>query len=174
MTVEAACMIQNQGQIKSMEVPATWQLLENHDPQSANPSWLKFGPANVLNVEMYLYFRGRPLAGDARESLKSILAPKPHQLTRKQIDSIGELLRDACLIDAFNFLNVRTQEWNGRKVLIVEGRWNQIMHDRFWMFVPEDPECETVQEIWFQAPVEQFPAQLKYARQALNSIEWID
>jgi len=174
MTVEAPAMIQNYGQIKTMEVPAMWQLLDDHDPQSANPSWVKFGPPNMPNVEMYLYFRGRPLTRAAQEGLKSLLEAKPHQLTVKQIDSIGELLRDACLIEAFNFLNVRTQEWNGRNVLIVEGRWNQIMHDRFWMFVPESPECETVQEIWFQAPVEQFPAQLKYARQALNSIHWID
>ena len=174
MTVEAAVMIKNQGQIKTMEMPAAWQLLENHDPHSANPSWLKFGPPNVPDVELYLYFRGRPLTGGAQESLKSILRAKSKQLTVKQIDSIGELLRDASLIDAFNFLNARTHEWNGRRVLIVEGRWNQIMHDRFWMFIPEDSECETVQEIWFQAPVEQYPAQLKHARQALNSIQWID
>ncbi len=174
MTVETAAMIENHGRIKTMEMPATWQLLEDHNPHSANPAWLKFGPPNLPDVEFYLYFRGRPLTGGGQESLQSIFSAKSNQLTVKQIDSISELLREACLIDAFNFLDVRIQNWNGQKVLIVEGRWNQIMSDRFWMFIPGNSECETVQEIWFQAPVEQYAAQLKYARQALKSIQWVE
>jgi len=174
MTLEAAAMLENYGRIKSIEMPATWQLLEDHHPESASPSWLTFGPQNVPNVEMFLYFQGRPLTGDTQENLKTILSANSNQLTRKQIESIGELLREACLIDAFNFLDVRVQDWNGQKVLIVEGRWNQLMHDRFWMFIPGSSECETVQEIWFQAPVDTYAAQLKYARQALKSIKWTD
>ncbi|CAN5561751.1 hypothetical protein BH10CYA1_BH10CYA1_26270 [soil metagenome] len=174
MMVEATAMLENYGRIKTMEMPATWQLLEDHNPQSANPSWLKFCPPNMPAVEMFLYFRGRPLTSSAQENLKVILSANSNQLTLKQIESIGELLREAYLIDAFNFLDVRTQDWNGQRVLIVEGRWNQIINDRFWMFIPGNSECETVQEIWFQAPVEQYQAQLKYARQALKSIQWVD
>lgn len=174
MIVEAAAMLENYGRIKRIEMPATWQLLDNHQPQSASASWLKFGPPNMPNVEMFLYFQGRPLTGGAQDNLKTILSANKTQLSLKQIESIAELLREAYLIDAFNFLDVRVQEWNGQKVLIVEGRWNQIMHDRFWMFIPGNSECETVQEIWFQAPVDIYAAQLKNARQALKSIQWID
>ncbi len=174
MRIETTNMLRNHGQVKTMEIPTSWQPLEQVDRGTASPSWLSFGPHTLKDVELCLYYRGRPLSGNAQDNLKNLLELPPCQLTTKQLESISEVLRDASLADAFNFLNARTQDWNGRRVIIVEGRWNQMIADRFWMFVPTGPECEAVQEIWFQAPVDQYPAQLKQARQAIGSIKWID
>jgi hypothetical protein len=174
MTVEVPAIIQNQGQIKSMELPPSWQLIEDYRPGTASPSYVRFGPAMPPNVELYLFYPGRPLPGGVQEALRTILSAKEGQLTAKQIESLSIMLREATLPDAFNFLNARSQDWNGKRVIIVEGRWNQIQQDRFWMFIPHSPDCETHQEVWFQAPVEVYPAQLKFARQALNSIQWTD
>jgi hypothetical protein len=173
MTLQFATMIENQGQIKSMELPASWQLLENYAPGTATASYVRFGPVNSPETELVLYFMQRPLPQAVQKNLQSLLAAKDSLLTKSQIDSLSFMLRDASLLDSFNFLSVRSQDWNGKRVIVVEGRWNQIQQDRFWMFIPDGPECETVQEVWFQAPVAQYPAHLKYARQAMNSIVWI-
>ncbi len=164
--------IQNQGQIKSMELPASWQLLDDYDPHAAQPSYLRYGPGNLANVELYLYFPGRALPGAVQQSIKNILGGPERQLSATEIDSISILLRDASLPGAFSFLNVRSQNWKGKKVLLVEGRWNEIQQDRFWLIVPSNSECETHQEIWFQAPSDVYPAQLRNARQALETICW--
>ncbi|HEY9731161.1 MAG TPA: hypothetical protein V6C89_04580 [Drouetiella sp.] len=172
MTLQLNTMIENQGQIRSMELPPTWQLLDSHVPAAASPSYVRFGPVNVPQVELIIYHAQRPLPREVQESLQSILAAKENLLTKSQIDSLSVMLREASLQGAFNFLSARSQDWNGKKVILVEGRWNDTQQDRFWMFIPDSAECESVQEVWFQAPVAQYPAHLKQARQAINSIRW--
>jgi hypothetical protein len=123
-------------------------------------------------VEVCLYYRGRPLAGSGQTALQSAINGAAGPLDAKAVELLGEVLRDASLPEAFDFWNVSTKDWNGRRVLIVEGRWNQLKVARFWLFVPADRDCSNVQEIWFQAPAEIYASQIKLGIEILSAIEW--
>lgn len=172
MVASTAIMTLTHGLIRSMDLPLNWQPLEHVEPVTASPKWIKFAPAGSRNIELCSYFRNRPLTNSTQESLKQLVDAQAIQLTKKQIESIAEVLRDAALRDAFKFLHAGIQNWNGRSVVVVEGRWNELKQDRFWLLVPTDSACNSVQEIWFQASIEEYPAKLKQMRQALSSIVW--
>lgn len=116
---------------------------------------------------------GEPLR-DAQQAkaFHDILSATPHQLGASEFKSIPEVLQDKANPADFGILSARTQNLSGKNVLIVEGRYKALQQDAYHIYVDSDGTGSNVQEVFYQAPKDKYPAHLKEAKDSFNSIQW--
>lgn len=171
MQAQAITSVENEGYVKSMKLPSSWIDCSRPRPEWAGPFWRTFRPASGSKVRLSFFDRGRPISESGGSALKGLLEKVPSVLTPSDLRSLGDVLRDAALVDEFNFLNARSEMFNGRPVIVIEGRWNELQEDCLW-YITADAECTWVYEIIYQAPKLDYPLHLKQVRDCLKTIEW--
>ena len=165
--------VKNDGEIQHMVLPVGWTEKFRHDEsQWVSSRRRTFHPEKNEQVKIMIYDRARPISGRSVAAVQ-VATATAGKLNKAQIDALSEVLGAASLMDAFAFVDVRCEEWNGRNVLMIEGRWNELQENVFWMIVQRKERPSHVQEILFQAPREEYALNLKDARAALKSIVWI-
>ena len=95
-----------------------------------------------------------------------------HELNLQELALIAEVLSDKQSLQTFATSGARTEDVNGKRVLIVEGRYKQNQYDVMHMFIDADGSGRAVQEVYFQAPAHLFTQFQEQARSAWRSIKW--
>jgi hypothetical protein len=169
--MQAPTMIEEEGYVKTMKLPNGWVDRSHPRPSMMGPYWKNYGPENKDKVRLSFFDRGRPLSETGALALSALLSKPAGALSTNDLRSIGEVLRDAAIVDEFNFLNARTEVFNGRPVVVIEGRWAQLQEDRLWL-IAADSTCQWIYEVMYQAPKSEYPMYLKQVRDCLKTIEW--
>ncbi len=163
----------NYGQISNMAMPAGWVPGEQIDNFVGNSSYKQFHPATDKNVRLSFYYRGRRTTAASGQRFHALLKEPCHLLSRKEIDTLAEIIRDKSNQADFRMQSARTEDINGKRVLVIEGRYNEIEQDCRSMFVDADASTGTVvQEISYQAPKASFYRYYGQAKGAMDSIQW--
>jgi hypothetical protein len=171
MPAQILDVIENEGYIKSMKLPNGWVDQAQPRPQWAGPYWHTFRPDGKDKVRLSFFDRGRPLTEPGKSALRALFERAPSALTPGDLRSIAEVLRDAAVVEEFNFLNARTEKFNDRPVVVIEGRWVELQEDCLWM-IAADADCTWVNEVIYQASKTDYPIYLKQIRDCLKTIEW--
>jgi hypothetical protein len=82
------------------------------------------------------------------------------------------MLRERANPEVFHILSARTQDLNGKRVLLLEGRYTEIQKDLYEVFIDADGTGRVVQEVYFLAPKIEYLHYLKAVKIAFSSIEW--
>src|SRR5262249_50168907 len=144
--------IRNHGQIRSMVLPVGWIEEGREEGDIGARSYWSFHPEKDSDVRICFYYRGRHVSPEAGQRFHEILQLRPHWLTSSQIASIAEIIRDKKAEDAFQALLFQTNDFNGKNVLLVEGRYKTIDEDTIAMYIDADGMGRAIQEVFFQAP----------------------
>lgn len=160
------------GQIDRMTLPHGWEASRSQDGVVGSSTYKDFCPPDNKEVKMAFFFRGRPVSEYAATTFHTLLAKAPHILTPSEIKSVGEILRDRQDPADFSMLSAHTESLNGKMALVVEGRYKQIQQDTYAVMIDADGTGKFVQEIYFQAPKDEYARRLKDARQSIKSIHW--
>lgn len=166
--------VRNHGQIAEMTLPKGW---EEGPPYRfaggiGTRSFREIHPPEAPKAMLCFYYRGLPINPEAGKNFHDILAKPGHVLTQDELNSLGEVLRDKAKAEDFTPFLARTEDWNGKRVLVVEGRYPGIQEDTFEIFVDASGDGRAVQEIYYQAPKDIYIKYAKAAKDSMKSIQW--
>jgi hypothetical protein len=162
------------GQIESIILHAGWKKDELERPTGGASMYLKYHPEEQSDTQFAFFYRGKKLNTEESSKFRNLLQKPAHVLSPAELDSIKSVLRDKQNPNDFKMLLAKTEEINGKKVLIVEGHYKEIAEDNRTIFVDADGTGAAVQEIFFQAPKAQYLRYFKSATSTVRSIEWKD
>lgn len=162
----------DRGQINQMRLPHGWVEGNSDSAIAGNGTYLEYHPTANDNVNINFFFRGRAASPAASEKFHSLMEQTPHLLKPEELKGLKEILRDKADEDQFSVLSARTKVWNGKNVLVVEGRYRKLQEDTLAIYVDADGTGKFVQEIYYQAPKAEYNLYLKQAKNSLESIEW--
>lgn len=167
----SSSVVENEGYVKSMNLPPGWIDQSKPRPAWAGPYWRIFRPSADSKVRLSFFDRGRPLTDTAAQDMHKLLSNAPAMLTAEDLQTIREVIRDAALVDEFQFRNARSHILNGRRVIIIEGRWSELQEDCLWV-IASQPQSAWVYEIVYQAPEGEFSKYFETIRACIMSVEW--
>lgn len=160
------------GQVQYMCLPAGW--LEGPAARNGAPGILfrYYHPPEKPDVQLCFYFRGHKVSRAASVAFHDVLDKAAHMLALNEIKSVKEILGDRADPQKFAIVLARTEDWNGRRLLTIEGRYYERQLDTHAILIDADDTGSTVQEIFYQAPKADYLHYLQQAKAAFQSIEW--
>lgn len=165
--------VRNRGQIAEMTLPEGW--VEAPPVVFSGGQGMKsrrvIHPPDLPAVRLTFFYRGLPMNRRAGQAFLKVLQQPPHDISDEEWNSLTVLLRDRDP-EEFTRFTARTEDWNGRRVLVVEGRYLELQEDNLEIFVDAVGDGRTVQEILYQAPKDLYNRYLRGAETALKSIKW--
>lgn len=154
------------GPVKKMVLPDPWKLLSDEDYQR------RYCRADDHEVALSFYFRGKPASNHTASRFRALLDAPPHKLTSEELLDLEVVIRDASEDVYFDLKDAYTEPLNGSMIYVVRGYWKLSDADSLGIFVDSSGDGETIEEIYYTAPPNQFENYLSEVREALNSIEW--
>src|SRR4030095_14258449 len=168
----ATTELRHQGQVKRMTLPGGWQEreidLDDHDLASLR----EFNPPGVPQVRLCFYYRGIPIDAESASRFRDLLEKPAHDLEPGELEAVDLVLGNLAYADVFVIETKSTSELNGKRVLMITGRWLESKMRTWAMFIDADGTGSAVQEIHFIAPPEVYDSSLNEVQGALNSVEW--
>lgn len=164
--------VTNVGQVRKMEMPLGWEQGPDYSKRQHAANYQEFHPNGQNDCQLGFYYRGRRTSESAGENFHNILSQEDHELSKNEYNSLEEVVRDKAKAVDFTLKSARTEEINGKRVLVVEGRYNKNQNDSKHMFIDSDGTGTAVQEIFFQAPKDKFAVYGNAATQAMKTVRW--
>ena len=164
--------VKDLGQVEKMTMPSGWEAGPDYSKRQHAASYQEFHPPGQPECQLGFYYRGRRTSETAGELFKDVLAKPAHELSGAEYASLQEVVRDKAKAEDFTVKTAHTEEINGKKVLVVEGRYNGNQNDAKHMFIDSDGTGTAVQEVFFQASKEKFAKYGNAADQAMRSVVW--
>lgn len=160
------------GGIEKLPLPAGY-VREAPDPESFRQLtlfYLKAAPAVRIGHETCIYQPHEEV--DSR--LMALLKEPPHRLTAQQVDEIASAIPNALYGSNgdLTVISMQTADMSGRRVLIMESRFNKEDRHAYGVFANPDRKQETIDSIWFEAPEREYKRHLAEALASFRSIEW--
>lgn len=164
-------LVENQGQVKSMQLPEGW--FEREVEETTSHTFMRqFQAADNEEVTLSFYYRGhRTSDGDATNFLR-VLGQPDHELSSEEAKSVRSIIRNASDADWFLTNSIRTENLKGKCVLMLEGIWKASDLADLGVFVDSDGTGSAVQEIHFTAPKDEYSKYLAMIEEALKSVKW--
>lgn len=162
------------GQVARMEFPNTWTAGATEKKPMQTESLTKFQLAGDPDTKICLYDRGTPIRPSVAEAFHNLLEQAPHTLTESQFAALSEILRDKSQ-QYFSKRDARTEDLNGKRVLVVEGSFYKGKPDQVdnkSIYIDADGTGSVVQEIWYDSPKNKYDLHLHDANKAFKSIRW--
>jgi len=166
--------VRDRGQIAEMALPQGW--VEAPPVQFSGGVGMKsrrvIHPPEAPRVRLCFFYRGLPMNQAASRQFFNVLQMPAHNLSESEFNSLGVLLRDRDDPAEFTLFTARTEDWNGRRVLVVEGRYHDLQEDCLGIFIDAAGDGRLVQEVFYQAPKDLYKEYGRAAEDALRSIRW--
>jgi len=167
--------IVDDGQIDSMIFPVGWVAGEPAENPGIGSRWFReVYREDSPETSICFFYRGLPVADGPAAAFKGVLARPPHALSDDELQSLSRILEHKTPLNSelFEMTSARTEDWNGKTVMVIEGQYKESDDRIFEIYVDADGSGRFVQEIFYQAPDEQFSQHAEDARSALQSVKW--
>lgn len=161
------------GQIAKMSLPNGFEHGESKERTEASGlSYDEYHPAGKPDAMLCFLYRGKKVNDAAADSFKQVLEQPPHSLSHAELSTLKEIVKDKANPGDFNVLSARTEDIQGKRVLLIEGRYKANQEDSLSMYVDACGDGKSVQEIFFQAPKHDYSQLIKSVRNSFKTIEW--
>lgn len=160
------------GQIQTITIPAGWE--EHYEERErAVPFTMRFfQPQENENAILAFFYRGRRLDNANGDNFRKLLQQPAHVLNQQEFEDLKAVLRDKNDPDEFQVVIAKTEDFNGKRVLIIEGRYLGICEDNRHMYIDSDGSGTAIQEVYYQAHRSIFPRFYRTAAAAMRTIKW--
>jgi hypothetical protein len=167
-------VIRDYGVIARMALPERWIEDAHNDDDTADIMETRcFRAPEFSEVALYLKFSGRPNPAAARKAwMKLIESEDLSPLYARDIQDISPILGDVADAELFELTNAHVQDWNGKRILFVEGRFKEQSWRCVQLFVDIYDDGEYTQQITFGAPDMVYDAFVQTAVCAMQTISW--
>jgi hypothetical protein len=162
----------NKGQIESIDLPRGWQREEVAQGDIGSRSLVEFKVPDAPDARLAFFYRGLPINDDDAATFHATLEKPPHHLTPTEIKSLAAVLRERANPEVFKTLAAYTESMNGKNVLVLQGRYAQTGEDLYEVLVDASGDGKAVQEMYFQAPRQQYERHLAEAKRSFQTVKW--
>jgi hypothetical protein len=160
-----------QGQVVRMSLPAGW--VEGSTQTGPGARLVRnFYPEVSPETTICFYYRGMPISEGSALIFRAMLTEPPHELVEDEFESLQEVLGHIYGAEAYERLTARTQNLNGRRVLVFEGHWIESKRYSMDIFIDADQSGRFVQQIYFLAPLDEYRRYVESVEKAFSSIIW--
>lgn len=163
--------VTNVGAVDRLTLPAGWVAGKETNNIGGLGRSQQYTAPGTENVELTLFDRGRRYNSNAA-AFKDVLSKPAHDLTAAEQKSLGSILGNYEDTRAFKMSSCKTEDLNGKCVLVIEGTWNVNGHRSHSVLVSPDGTGSTVQEIFYKAPQDQYEKHLPSVQSSMKSIRW--
>lgn len=160
------------GQIESISIPPGWEELYEEKGRDVPFTIRRFQPPDDENAILAFFYRGRRLDNETGNKFRQVLSRSAHVLNQHEFNELSAVLRDKNDPEEFQLVIAKTEDFNGKRVLIVEGRYLGTSEDNRHMYIDSDGTGTAVQEVFYQAHRHIFPRYYKLAASAMRTIQW--
>ncbi|MBS2004705.1 MAG: hypothetical protein JST44_24560 [Cyanobacteria bacterium SZAS LIN-5] len=164
-------LVKDIGQLSSMDLNGKWEEV-NYSNLRAGASFKEFRAPGDPDVSFNFYYRGSATDQTSAVAFRNTLAAPDHHLSTGEIKALDLVLRNKSAADGFSMLNCQTQTIDNKRVLVVEGRYNEKKVDVKSIYVDAGANPGIVQEIYFQSPADRYSKYKADLNKAFQSIEW--
>jgi hypothetical protein len=163
----------NHGQIASMDMPPGWIEAAGRQYTGAGArSFRKFHPPDRPDAKLCFFYRGTPVSAASAQALRAVLAEPAHDLDPSEFACLSEVLRDRSCPEQFHVRDIRAEDLNGRRLLVIEGSYERIQQDTYALCIDADGSGRFIQEVYFMAPFIDYVTCKMEVEEAIKSIVW--
>ncbi|HEY9773670.1 MAG TPA: hypothetical protein V6C81_07650 [Planktothrix sp.] len=161
------------GRIAKMDEPAGWAA----GKEVARLGYIEYHPSSDPLTKLYTFDRGARLGNEDAKAFADVLYKYgPHTLKADELASLQQhgIFRDKGPDSDFMPLMAKTEDINGRRVLVLEGTFkDDNLHVRTaYIDADSKKDGSVIQELTYQAPAPVYLKNLPAARKAVQSILW--
>jgi hypothetical protein len=160
------------GRVDSMTMPDHFEVGKKVSGTYANNSFQEYHLKNNNDVKIYFEYRGRPMSEGPSRNFRELLDKPPHILDSAEQAKVRDVFGAKSNPDDFKILLAKTEDLNGKRVLILEGRNPHRNTSSRTTYIDTDGSGSAVQEITYQAPTRDYMRNLTPALNALKTIKW--
>lgn len=166
-------VVKKYGQVEHLKLPSGWNLLPPERPE-----WAVIGNSRQFsftgdpNCSVVLYDRGVRSSNEAGRKFRDLLAKPPHKLDSKEIQEIKVTLGNMADPNFFELREIRTENLNGKNVLVIDGEWKNSQTQFHGLMIDADGSGSLVQEIFFEATPQSYAERIKEVTDALRKLKW--
>jgi hypothetical protein len=164
--------VANFGVVASFTLPPGWVESSFSQGEAQQSRSRIFHDSDSPSVQLCFFFRGHRVSEQAAREFLDLLSRPDHFLKPSEFKAAREIVRDLGNTGSFKLLQAATRQLNGKRVMIVEGRFVQSEQDTYALFVDVDGTGTIVQEIHYQAPKLDYARHLAVVKAAMESIAW--
>ena len=161
----------NIGAVDKMALPTGWVKGAEQNHVGGQGSTSQFLAPGKSDVEITFFDRGFRYHSNGA-AFREVLKKPPHVLSPQELKDLGSILGNYSDPRAFTMSACRTEDINGKRVVVIEGKWNAEGHQSYSLLTDPEGKGETVQEIYYKAPAADYKTYLQPALQAMKSIRW--
>lgn len=163
--------VQNDGAIEELNLPPGWHKANEQEQIAGLGSASTFHKDKAGDSEFVIFNRNQRYDNDAN-AFKKVLEKEPHTLSAAEKESMPAILNMYGDPRAFNMHECKTENVNGKSVLIIEGEWTANKNKSLTMLANPDGSGKTVQEIVFKAPSGVYDAEYAKVDKSMKSVQW--
>ncbi len=182
-------LVQNLGQIKTLNLPDSWQSQDNGRPMSPGMSWeVNYVCDSAPNTRIIFKGRGMPIDNASRQILRYVLSDQhPNEISNDEIVALHTVMGVATTGDnqytnhnpkgsiegpAFFLNKIHVEKLGPKSVLRIEG---QFSNDYFYdgIVYPAGVAGQIIEELYLQSlDTDDFINSRDIFDKALNSLTW--
>jgi len=167
--------IENKGQIERMVFPKGWIVGDpEKNPGIGTQSYQEVYRLDNHDTSVGFFYRGLPVDDGSAVNFRALLDQPPHALSADELHSLQRIIGAKTPSDSpkFTMTSAKTEDLNGKKVLVVEGSYPESGDHIRAIYIDADGSGRFVQEVQYQAPKAEYQKHMKEVQSALKSIEW--
>jgi tetratricopeptide (TPR) repeat protein len=166
--------IQDQGEIRSIDLPDGWvEVSQNSEPLA---SWVvrTFRAPDTTDVLVRLIRRFRRLPPSVVATLRSHLERPGRVLTLSEIDALVPLIGNLADPASFTISSVQARDLHGRRGIWVEGAYRGQPLSAAVLYIASGDAGDSIEELWWIASHEQLARYATVFPAVVQSIRWSD
>ncbi|MCC7527313.1 MAG: hypothetical protein IT342_02250 [Candidatus Melainabacteria bacterium] len=164
--------IANIGCIKRLQLPDGWTATRQVLAQFGNSYLYHYGRTDTLDIQLSIFYRGMLVSSLSGKAFERILKKEPHELSAETVLSISEVLGNCAQPDLYELDRARTITLADKKVIDVEGRFEEFPLENRTIFINGGNDGCAVLEIIYSGPKDLFSKHAAAIDHSLKTIEW--
>jgi hypothetical protein len=166
-------LMSNQGAVKAIQLPDGWVEKEVQREPLSLLNVRRFQSPSEPGVQVQFVSRGCRYSSTVAGRLSTFLQREASPLTADEYRQLAPLLLDLADESMFELHGVCTFDLNGRRVLLVQGRWRPQQYWLTTVFIDVYGTGEVVEEVICIAPFAKHLEIQAMLDGILRSIEWV-
>lgn len=163
--------VSNVGAVDKLTLPTGWAAGKEINGIGGLGRSQQYLAPGSTDVELTFFDRGRRYNSNAA-AFNEVLTKPAHALSADEQKSLGSILGNYEDARAFKMESCKTEDLNGKRVLVIQGTWNATAHRSHSVLVSPDGSGSTVQEVFYKAPAADYNKHLPAIQSALKTIRW--
>ncbi len=167
--------ITEQGAIEKLMLPSQFVPAGERTDEFSSCFEYQVPGNDTMKIAHWLYDNeDSKLSADLGERWGELLGKESHTLTEDELDWIEEVIPPEVYghNGAFDVISIRTEEFGGRNVLVLENRWWDADRRAFGLFFASDPEFRLRESLHFEGTDKDYRTNFLSAKVSFMRMKW--